>query len=426
MKQRTGLMKVALALVYFLFAILLNSVGTVILQVILTFDVDKVSASHLEAYKDLPIAIVSFLVAPFLPRLGYKKALLGAVAVAGVACSLMPMYPSFGTTKLLFFLCGLSFAFAKVSIYSSVGLVTEDPRQHASFMSTVEGLFMVGVLSGYWIFSYFIDSANPASPNWLKVYWGLSALCALVFVLVSLTPFVEPEVDPETNVVKDFKEMLKLMAKPLILIFVVSAFLYVLIEQGLGTWLPTFNNEILGLPSAMSVQATSIFAAALAIGRLSAGPFIERFGWYKILNVALVAMAVLVVVILPLTEGLSPNPDMTWGSAPIAAFILPLIGLFMSPIYPALSSVMLSSLPKVMHSSMTGLIVIFSALGGSTGSIITGYVFNKFSGQTAFYFTLIPITGIIIAIFFFNRETKKALKALGKEAEPVSLGGGGH
>ena len=96
----------------------------------------------------------------------------------------------------------------------------------------------------------------------------------------------------------------------------------------------------------------------------------------------------------------------------IAAFIFPLIGLFMSPIYPALSSVMLSSLPKHMHSSMTGLIVIFSALGGTTGSLITGFVFGHYSGQTAFYFSLIPITGLLVTIFFFNKETKKAREAL--------------
>jgi MFS transporter, FHS family, glucose/mannose:H+ symporter len=405
-------MKVSLALVYFVFAILLNSVGTVILQVILSFGVDKSSASVLEAFKDLPIAITSFLVAPFLPRLGYKRALVGSMVVAGLACCLVPLYPTFGTTKILFLLCGLSFAFAKVSIYSSVALVTKNPREHASFMSTVEGLFMVGVLSGYWLFSYFIDPRNPSSQSWLQVYWWLAGLCAVVGLVVAATPFVDSEPVAQGRFGEDFAKMVKLMARPLVLIFIVSAFLYVLVEQGIGTWLPTFNNEILGLPAAMSVQATSIFAATLAVGRLSAGPFIQKFGWYRVLNVALLAMATLVVCTLPLTRGLLPNPTMTWTSAPLAAFIFPLIGLFMSPIYPALSSVMLSSLPKAMHSSMTGLIVIFSALGGSTGSLLTGYVFGHYSGQTAFYFSLIPITGILLTIFFFRRETEKAQRHL--------------
>jgi MFS transporter, FHS family, glucose/mannose:H+ symporter len=56
---------------------------------------------------------------------------------------------------------------------------------------------------------------------------------------------------------------------------------------------------------------------------------------------------------------------------------------------------------------MSGLIVIFSALGGTTGSIITGHIFEAYGGQTAFYFSLIPITVLIISLVFFNRLQKK-------------------
>ena len=55
--------KLSIFLNYFVFAILLNSVGTVILQVQRTYGVSETSASILEAFKDLSIAAVSFLVA---------------------------------------------------------------------------------------------------------------------------------------------------------------------------------------------------------------------------------------------------------------------------------------------------------------------------------------------------------------------------
>jgi len=38
----------------------------------------------------------------------------------------------------------------------------------------------------------------------------------------------------------------------------------VLVEQGIGSWLPTFNREVLGLPVDISIQLTSIFAAMIA------------------------------------------------------------------------------------------------------------------------------------------------------------------
>lgn len=403
--------KAALALAYFLFAILLNSVGTVMMQVQEAFAVSKSAATHLEAYKDLTIAFTSFLVAPFLPRLGFQRAILAGVAVAGGACLLMPTWPAFSTAKLLFFLCGLSFALVKVSVYASVASVTENPRQHAAFMSTIEGVYMVGVLSGYWLFSAFIDPRAPGSPGWLRVYWVLAGLCVVVLLMVATTPFGSAPTDSGSESSGDFRSMLVLMRLPLVCVFIVSAFLYVLIEQGIGTWLPTFNKEILGLPADMSVQATSIFAACLAVGRLSAGSVIARWGWYPVLNLCLAVMAGLVWATMPLTHGLSKDPAMTWTSAPVAAYLFPLIGLFMAPIYPALSSVMLSSLPPERHSSMTGLIVIFSALGGTTGSVITGWVFEHFSGQQAFTMSLYPILAIAVTLAVFRRLTQTAHSA---------------
>jgi hypothetical protein len=60
--------------------------------------------------------------------------------------------------------------------------------------------------------------------------------------------------------------------------------------------------------------------------------------------------------------------------------------------------VVLSSLPQNQHSSMTGLLVIFSALGGTTGSMITGYVFGNFNVHFAFYLTL------VLTLSFFKRQ----------------------
>src|SRR3546814_19229659 len=80
----------------------------------------------------------------------------------------------------------------------------------------------------------------------------------------------------------DFLGMLRLAARPLVLLFVLSAMLYVLIEQSIGTWLPTFNNEVLRLPNAMSVQMVSAFAGSLALGRLLAGILLRRLRWHHL------------------------------------------------------------------------------------------------------------------------------------------------
>ena len=47
---------------------------------------------------------------------------------------------------------------------------------------------------------------------------------------------------------------------------------------------------------------------------------------------------------------------------------------------------------------MVGLIVVFSALGGTTGSLIIGRTFAAVGGSTAFYLLLIPIVGVLLAM----------------------------
>ena len=67
------------------------------------------------------------------------------------------------------------------------------------------------------------------------------------------------------------------------------------------------------------------------------------------------AMAALVILALPLAAHVHPRADVTWFDAPPVAYLFPLIGLLMAPIYPVLNSVMLSALPKDRHAGMTNM-----------------------------------------------------------------------
>ncbi|MDR6985020.1 fucose permease [Rheinheimera pacifica] len=401
--------RLSLLLTYFVFAILLNSVGTVILQVIHTYQISKEAASVLEGFKDIPIAVVSFIIASYLPRLGYKTALQIALTLVTLACIMMPLIPAFWTTKLLFLTVGASFALVKVSVYASIGVVTNTKAEHASLLNFIEGGFMLGVLSGYWLFSAFMDPAAPQASGWLQVYWLLALLCLANLALLSSTPFPKLELPPAQPLKQDFIAMLQLVYKPLVFVFVLSAFLYVLIEQGIGSWLPTFNNEVLKLPNQLSVQLTSIFAASLALGRILAGVVLKKLSWYVLLNSCLLAMALLILLTLPLTRDIQHNAGVGLFTAPLAAYLFPLIGLFMAPIYPVINSVILSALPKPKHAAMTGLIVVFSALGGTTGSMVTGYTFANFDGQTAFYLCLLPLSLLLLSVGLFHRQSKQVM-----------------
>jgi fucose permease len=237
----------------------------------------------------------------------------------------------------------------------------------------------------------------------------LSALAFLAFFLLWTAPLDESSVHhPEKkSMAEDFGDMFRLIAKPLVLVFIVSAFVYVLIEQSIMSWLPTFNNKVLNLPTVLSIQMASILAASTAIGRFAAGVILRKIPWYTVLATCLIAAAALVLVAIPLAKGADTTGVSGWSNAPLAAFVFPVIGLFLAPIYPAINSVTLSALPKPLHPAMAGLSVIFSALGGTTGSIITGHIFESYGGETAFQLSVAPICLLILSLFALNRLLKK-------------------
>lgn len=396
--------KAVLFLNYFVFAILLNSVGTVILQVQQNFGISKSHASVLEGFKDLPIAICSFILASFLPKIGIKNSMLAALLMVTCICFIMPFANAFWFFKLLFAVVGVSFALIKISVFTSIGLVTSTDKEHSSFMGFLEGFFMIGVLMGNVMFSLFTDDHNPGSTHWLNVYWVLGGLSALSFIFLLLSKLDEHEAKSEkTDLMGDVRNSISLFRYKKVLFFLLCAFLFVLVEQSFQTWTPTFYKEILKMPTSMSIQAGAVLAGAFALGRFLSGFFSRKFSWIYVVSFCVIGFAVSILLVLPLTHNIHIGAGTTWLNAPVVVYLFPLMGGLLAPIYPSINSVILASIPKYLHSSMSGLIVVFSAIGGTIGSVITGFVFQEFSGQQAFYLSLIPLSLLIISAVIMNK-----------------------
>jgi FHS family glucose/mannose:H+ symporter-like MFS transporter len=222
--------KISLYLNYFVFAILLNSVGILIQKSINTYHVNELEASSLEAFKDLSIAFVSFLIGSFLPRIGYKRGMLIALALVFFGCIFMYFGNSFASVRILFACVGISFAVIKVTVYSMVGLITNSDKEHKSVLTSIESVFMIGIAIAFVIFPLFYSDTDPDA--WLRIYLVLAALIAVSFIILLSFDFKIKYEIPGTSAGDDFMEMIKLLKRPLVLVFVIAAFMYVMTEQG--------------------------------------------------------------------------------------------------------------------------------------------------------------------------------------------------
>lgn len=402
----TTKIKFSLYLNYFVFAILLNSVGILIQKSINTYGVDELKASSLEAFKDLSIAIVSFLVGSFLPRLGYKKGMLIALALVFAGCLGMYWGNSFTSVRILFACVGISFAVIKVSVYSLIGLITTNDKEHKSVLSSIESFFMIGIAAGFVAFPFFYSDTDPDA--WLRIYLLLAGLVAISFFILLFSDFKIKYEVPGTSIKNDFLQMIGLLKRPLVLVFAVAAFMYVMTEQGIMSWLPVFNEKVIHLPVKTSIYMAVILMLSIALGRYISSILVKKISWIYILATCLIGAALMVLFVLPQTQNLAPKEIKSLSDVPVIAYVFPLIGFFLAPIYPLINSFVLSSTEKIFHSPMAGLLTFFSAIGGTLGSRLVGYLFKNIGGQKAFYFSLIPMAILLICLFFFSKFQKKA------------------
>ena len=401
--------KLSLFLNYFVFAILLNSVGILIQKSQNTYHVDEVTASSLEAFKDLSIAFVSFLIGSFLPRLGYKNGMLIALGLVFAGCLGMYWGNSFTSVRILFACVGISFAIIKVSVYSLIGLITNSDNEHKSLLSSIESFFMIGIAAGFIAFPLFYSDTDPNA--WLRIYLVLAGLVGVSFFILLFSKFNLQYQVPGTSIKADFIEMIRLLKRPLVSVFAIAAFMYVMTEQGIMSWLPSFNEKVLLLPEKISVSMAVILMLSIALGRYISSLLVKKISWIVILASCLVGAALMVLFVLPQTQNMVPKKINSLSDVPVIAYVFPLIGFFLAPIYPLVNSFVLSSTEKVFHSPMASLLVFFSAIGGTLGSRLVGYLFKNIGGQKAFYFSLIPMFILLLCLFFFYKMQKKKTTA---------------
>ena len=398
-------LKIALYINYFVFAALLNSVGLLIQKSQNVYGVIESKASVLEPAKDLTIALVAFLIGSFLPRLGYKKGMLISLAVVFLGCFILFFGNAFWSVVTLFACTGFSFAIIKVSVMALISSVVDSEKEHKTFMSYIESVFMLGIVFAYLIFPLFYSETNPDA--WLNVYLFLAFLIAVVFVFILFSKLNLPAIEDKKSVVENFREIVQLLSKPIMILFAIFAFMYVMTEQGIMSWLPTFNQKVLHLDEKLAGQMAVILMLSIAFGRFISGIIVKKISWFSYLAFCLIAAALLIIFVLPEAENSSVTEINSLGQVPWIGFVFPLIGLFLAPIYPLVNSTILSATQKSSHSAVAGLLTFFSAIGGTFGSVIIGVLFQNIGGGKAFYFSLIPLSVLLVVLFFINKISSK-------------------
>lgn len=382
MIQKYSKIALPLKISFLIFSMVLNCMGIIILQ-LSEENISYTNLGFLEAFKDLPIAIVSLFAAIFINRFGSKISLIFSLSTVAVCSLLLPFVGGFWFFKLWFAIIGISFSVAKISVYGILrnNILEEIPL--AKVMSSVEASFMIGIFVVNIGFGWLISSEY--TDYWKFGFW-IIALLALGNVLLLVNTQITKDAD--RSKLFSFPEVTGFFRRKYFLFFLI-VFAIVFIEQNFNSWLPSFYKKHLNVNSFFALQASAFLALFSYIGRIVTSRIIQHFSLARYFIVCTLA----ILVMLFLFQTLVTN-----GFLQITLYIFPLIGLFLSPLYPVISSQMITNISKTEIHLFTSLIVIFSSLGSSVGSIIMSYVFELEYGS---YYALF-ISGAVLALLILS------------------------
>ncbi len=383
-----------LKLTFLIFSMVLNCMGIVILQLSeakITYD----KLGFLESFKDLPIAFISLFAVNFISKTGTKKSLILALIIVGICSLILPFVEVFWFYKVWFAIIGACFAIGKICVFGIIRNNISDEKSLAKTMNSVEASFMIGIFVVNIGFGWVISS--QFSEFWKFGFLSISVLSAITIFLFSKLPVSEPENMENENI---FKEVAGI-ANPLLITFLAVVFSIVFVEQSFNSWLPSFYKNHLKVNSFFALQASSFLALFSYIGRTVTANVIQRFSLPKYYILCLSSIVIVLLIIIGIQfSGMDDSK--------ILLFLFPVIGLFLSPLYPVINSKMIAKIDKSKANVFTSLIVIFSSLGSSVSSIIMSVLFGN---QLLNYYSVYILSAVIllftISLIYFRFADKK-------------------
>ncbi|NLT69043.1 MAG: MFS transporter [Acidobacteria bacterium] len=390
-------------MMFMMFAMTTDSVGTIIPEIIKEFHLSMVAAGAFHYAPMIAIAIAGIFLGYLADKLGRKRAIILGLVLFALNSYLFAVGNSFAFFLTLLVISGASIGIFKTGALALVGDISRSSSEHTSTMNTVEGFFGVGAIIGPAIVARLLTSGF--SWKWLYVIAG--TICVLLVATAALVKY--PTTVKTLDEPVDFKRTIRMMKNPYALGFSLGIFLYVAAECAVYVWMPTLLTGYSGSFAFMATYAISVFFILRAIGRFLGAWVLARFSWTSVM--AFFSLAILICFAGSIAIGLS-----------FAVWLMPLSGLFMSMIYPTLNSKGISCFPKSEHGAVAGVILFFTCAAAALGPLAMGAVSDAF-GHARYGFVLATVFAALLFAglllnWIYNPAKERLAKLDSSEYQP--------
>lgn len=381
---------------FFMFAMTTDAVGEIIKIAKGEMDLSNTEASAFHWATMTAIALSGILFGYFADRFGRKKVIVAGLGLYGLASASFFLGTSFQLYFTLLFVSGLAIGVFKTAALALISDITTSTEEHTRTMNALEGFFGIGAIVG----PLLVISMHARGISWTYLYLFAAALCLVMIIWSAFTKYPETKKtsDEPINLWKSFA----LMGNKYAMGFSMAIALYVAAEVSIFVWLPTYLEGYSGAAIAtwMATYAVMVFFVFRASGRFLGVWILKHIKW---------------TTVMMLFSGLifACFATSAFFGQTVAAFLMPLSGLFMSMMYPTLNSKGISCFPKTQHGAVAGLILFFTAVSAAAIAPLMGYVADSFGGDMRYGFILATVlAGLLFLGMIYNFFKDPAAHAL--------------
>jgi fucose permease len=380
-------------LMFLMFAMTSDAVGSVIPKIIEEFKLSLKAASAFHYVPMAAIALGAVMLGFMADRAGRKVTIICGLLLYGISSLLFAFGDSFGFFVVLLAFAGLGVSIFKVGALALVGDISKSTSEHTSLMNTVEGFFGVGAIIGPAIVALLLSRGL----SWKYLYVFAACICALLIVISLSVRY--PQTHKLSSTPINLTRTLKMMSNPYALGFSSLIMLYVAVEVAIYVWMPTYLQQYTGSATWLVAYALNIFFVLRAAGRFLGVWLLKHFAWNAVLSAFSFAIFCCFAGSL-------------YGGVNSGVYLLPLSGLFMSVMYPTLNSKGISCFARDEHGAVAGVILFFTACAAAAGPLLMAAVSDSFGDIRHGFMLATVFAGLLFAGLLFNHLVNPARKRL--------------
>lgn len=383
-------------LTFFVISFLTNIIGALNPDFIQDFDLSLTLAALPPFAFFIAYGLVSIPTGILLEKYREKKIMIFGFVTAFAGSLILAIWPNYLTAIISLFIIGSGMAMLQVVInpllrtaggeknYAFTSVLAQLIFGAASFLSPRAFTYVVQRLSSDADSKY--TGLVPSGMPWIALYWIFALISLAMIIIIALMKFPKVELN-EDEKAGSLKVHLALLRKPVVILYFLGIFFYVGTEQGLNNNISLLLQTLHGVDPATAADTLGNFWGYMTVGNILGLLLL------KIMDSRLLLRIFTILAMISLAVGL-------FGSGGTVLYAFPMVGFFISVMYPIIFSLALNSMSE-HHGSFAGILVT-AIIGGAVIPLIMGAISDQF-GLTGGMIVLFLTMGYILSIGFWAK-----------------------